>query len=112
MMEIPQHLASQCSDVQLRMLRIQHPANKQQEYFKTFRKLKESEVFTDVTFVAQNGRSLSVHRLVLASYSQLLKEMMEDKIIGNAINFDFMTVLITKQKANLLIVAKNHENNS
>ena len=75
-------MASQFSDVQLRMLHIQHSANKEQEYFKTFRKLKESEVFTDVTFVAQNGRSLCVHRLVLASYSQLLKEMMEaDKII-------------------------------
>ena len=73
---IPQHLAS---NVHCRMLHIQHPASsKQQEYFKTFRKLKECEVFTDVTFIAQNGRSLSVHRLVLASFSPLLKEILEN----------------------------------
>lgn len=74
-MEVPRHLASQVSDVQLRMLRIKHP-NKHQEYFEVFRKLKHNEVFTDVNFVTKTpGRTLSIHKLVLASYSPFIKSM-------------------------------------
>ena len=77
-MEVPQHLASQCSDLQFRMLHIQHPA-KHQEFFEMFRKLKHNEIFTDVTFVTgKDGRFLPVHRMVLASYSQMLKSIFEN----------------------------------
>lgn len=76
-MEVPQHLASQCSNLQFRMLHIQHPA-KHQEYFEVFRKLKHNEVFTDVTFVTKDGRLLATHRMVLASYSQMMKEIFEN----------------------------------
>ena len=76
-MEVPQHLASQCSDLQFRMLHIQHPA-KHQEFFEMFRKLKHHEIFTDVTFVTKDSRFLPVHRMVLASYSQMMKNIFEN----------------------------------
>jgi hypothetical protein len=76
-MEIPQYLSNQCSDLQFRMLQIRHP-NKHQEYFEVFRKLKHNEIFTDVTFITNKGRSLSIHKLILASYSSFIKDIMAD----------------------------------
>ena len=77
MENIPHHIASQCSDVQFRMLHIKHP-NKHQEYFEIFRKLKHNEIFTDVTFITKTGKSLSVHRSILAAYSDLFKNIFSE----------------------------------
>ena len=74
---LPHFLAGQSSDLQFRMLHITHP-NKHQEYFEMFRKLKHNEVFTDVTFHTKGKRTLRIHRLVLASFSGLMKEVFEN----------------------------------
>ncbi len=76
MENIPQHLSQRCSDVQYRMAHIVHP-NKQQEYFDVFRKLKNEETFTDVTFVTRDNRRLSMHKLVLISYSTFIYSWIE-----------------------------------
>ena len=55
----------------------QHP-NKHQEYFEIFRKLKHNEVFTDVTFVTKLSKTLSIHRVVLATYSNLFKSIFQE----------------------------------
>ena len=77
---LPHFLASHNSDGQFQMLHITH-SNKHQEFFEMFRKLKHNEIFTDVTFVTKGQRTLSIHRLVLASFSNFVKELLETTFV-------------------------------
>ena len=76
-MDMPHFLASQSSDMQFQMLHITHPS-KQQEFFEMFRKLKHNEVFTDISFVTKGQRILKIHRLVLASFSNFMKDLFNE----------------------------------
>ena len=76
-MDMPHFLASQSSDIQFQMLHITHPS-KQQEFFEMFRKLKHNEVFTDISFVTKGQRILKIHRLVLASFSNFMKDLFHE----------------------------------
>ena len=76
-MDMPHFLASQSSDIQFQMLHITHPS-KQQEFFEMFRKLKHNEVFTDISFVTKGQRILKIHRLVLASFSNFMKDLFNE----------------------------------